>query len=146
MLPERPVSPNKKKILFLAVAMGVFIGCGATFLLEYFDRSFRSVDEVVDDFGIDESLMCGSKTSSPHVAKKQTEAKEESPAASLSMDNIYPKGKKSHWKILNGENINRYKWLIYILIVVCAGIAIFYVKATQVKKSCKKNSDTEKSE
>jgi polysaccharide chain length determinant protein (PEP-CTERM system associated) len=46
ILPDRPVKPNKKKIAFLAVAMGMAIGFGVTFLLEYFDRSFRSVDEV----------------------------------------------------------------------------------------------------
>jgi len=46
--PDRPIKPNKKKIAFLAVAMGIAIGCGMAFLLEYFDRSFRTVDEVAD--------------------------------------------------------------------------------------------------
>ena len=52
MIPEDPVWPNKKKILILALAMGVFIGCGTAFLLEYFDRSFRSVDDVMDYLSI----------------------------------------------------------------------------------------------
>ena len=50
--PNKPVKPNKKKIAVLAVAMGLMIGGGATFLLEYFDRSFHSVDEVVNYLGI----------------------------------------------------------------------------------------------
>lgn len=44
--PDDPISPNKKKIAFLAVAMGVMLGFGSAFVLEYFDRSLRSVDEV----------------------------------------------------------------------------------------------------
>lgn len=52
ILPDRPVKPNKKKIALLAIAMGMVIGCGSAFLLEYFDRSFRSVDEVTEYLGI----------------------------------------------------------------------------------------------
>jgi succinoglycan biosynthesis transport protein ExoP len=50
--PIKPIKPNKKKIAVLAIAMGLMIGGGATFLLEYFDRSFHSVDEVVNYFAI----------------------------------------------------------------------------------------------
>lgn len=46
IVPDTPVKPNKKKIAVLAVAMGMMIGFGSAFLLEYFDRSFHSVDEV----------------------------------------------------------------------------------------------------
>ncbi len=52
MLPDIPVSPNRKKILILALAMGLFIGCGSAFLLEYFDRSFHAVDEVSEYLGV----------------------------------------------------------------------------------------------
>ncbi len=50
--PDVPVKPNKKKIAILALGMGVMIGFGSAFLLEYFDRSFRSVDEVSAYLGI----------------------------------------------------------------------------------------------
>jgi len=50
--PIKPIKPNKKKIAVLAIAMGLMIGGGATFLLEYFDRSFHSVDDVVNYFAI----------------------------------------------------------------------------------------------
>ena len=50
--PEIPISPNKKKIAVLAIGMGIMIGCGSAFLLEYFDRSFRSVDEVTAYLGV----------------------------------------------------------------------------------------------
>ena len=52
MEPYKPIKPNKKKIAVLALAMGIMIGGGATFLLEYFDRSFHSVDEVVSYLSI----------------------------------------------------------------------------------------------
>jgi len=50
--PIKPIKPNKKKIAVLAIAMGLIIGGGATFLLEYFDRSFHSVEDVVNYFAI----------------------------------------------------------------------------------------------
>gem|GEM_PF-3181039 len=50
--PDRPVKPDRKKIAFLAVAMGMVMGFGSAFLLEYFDRSLRSVDEVADYLGV----------------------------------------------------------------------------------------------
>jgi succinoglycan biosynthesis transport protein ExoP len=52
IVPDRPVKPNKKKIAILAIAMGMMIGCGSAFVLEYFDRSFRSVDDVTGYLGI----------------------------------------------------------------------------------------------
>ena len=50
--PNKPIKPNKKKIAVLALAMGLMLGGGATFLLEYFDRSFHSVEEVASYLGI----------------------------------------------------------------------------------------------
>ena len=50
--PNKPIKPNRKKIAVLAVAMGVMLGGGTTFLLEYFDRSFHSIDEVVSYLNI----------------------------------------------------------------------------------------------
>lgn len=52
VLPVKPVRPNRKKIAFLALGMGVIIGFGATVILEYFDRSFRSADEALSYLGI----------------------------------------------------------------------------------------------
>jgi polysaccharide chain length determinant protein (PEP-CTERM system associated) len=52
IVPDRPVKPNKKKIAVLALAMGMIIGFGSAFVLEYFDRSFRSVDEAANYLGI----------------------------------------------------------------------------------------------
>ena len=52
VLPNEPVKPNKKKIAVLALGMGMMIGCGSAFMLEYFDRSFRSVDEVAGFLGL----------------------------------------------------------------------------------------------
>lgn len=50
--PNKPIKPNRKKIAVLAFAMGIMLGGGVTFLLEYFDRSFHSVEEVVNYLGV----------------------------------------------------------------------------------------------
>ncbi len=45
-LPQKPISPDMKKLFLLFVAAGLGIGGGIIFLFEYFDNSFRSPDEV----------------------------------------------------------------------------------------------------
>ena len=45
-LPEKPVSPNLKVLFILLMAAGFSIGSGLVFLLEYFDTSFRSPEDV----------------------------------------------------------------------------------------------------
>jgi len=45
IMPERPVKPNKKKIAVLAVGLGLMMGFGLLFTLEYFDHSIHSVEE-----------------------------------------------------------------------------------------------------
>lgn len=45
-LPQKPVSPDLRKIFLLAAAMGLGIGGGIIFLLEYMDTSFRKPDEI----------------------------------------------------------------------------------------------------
>jgi polysaccharide biosynthesis transport protein len=43
--PERPVSPNKKRIMLLSVFGGLALGCGLSLLSRALDRSLRSVEE-----------------------------------------------------------------------------------------------------
>jgi len=51
-MPDNPIVPNRRKFILLAAAFGMAIGFGLTYFLEYFDRSFRSVDELVDSLDI----------------------------------------------------------------------------------------------
>jgi len=46
VLPEKPIKPDKKKIAVMAVALGLMLGGGAAFLLEFFDHSFYTVEEL----------------------------------------------------------------------------------------------------
>ena len=46
VLPEKPIKPNKKKIAFMAAALGLMLGGGAAFLLEFFDHSFYTFEEL----------------------------------------------------------------------------------------------------
>jgi len=44
--PTAPVWPNKKRNLFIAIALGLIFGVGGSFLREYTDRSIRSEEDV----------------------------------------------------------------------------------------------------
>ena len=50
-LPQKPVSPNMKKLFLMAVAAGFGIGGGIIFLLEYFNTSFRSPEDIESYLG-----------------------------------------------------------------------------------------------
>lgn len=45
-LPEKPISPNMIALFLLAVTGGLSSGCGLTFLIETFNKSFRSPEEI----------------------------------------------------------------------------------------------------
>jgi len=51
-LPEKPVSPDMKKLFLLVMAAGLGIGAGIVFLLEYKDTSFRRFEEVESYLGL----------------------------------------------------------------------------------------------
>ena len=45
-VPGRPIRPNKKTNLMMALMAGFFMGIGLAFFLEYLDSSIRSLDDV----------------------------------------------------------------------------------------------------
>ncbi|WP_270238168.1 YveK family protein [Clostridium perfringens] len=45
-LPEHPVSPNKKRNIFIAFVLGLMVGVGVVLLLEYLDNTFKSREEL----------------------------------------------------------------------------------------------------
>lgn len=51
-IPKAPIKPNKKRNLLLAVAVGISLGIGLAFLLEYLDNTVKLPDEVKDYIGI----------------------------------------------------------------------------------------------
>jgi polysaccharide chain length determinant protein (PEP-CTERM system associated) len=46
-LPERPFSPNRPRLMFMGVALGIAFGCATVLLLEYRDRSLRTDEDVM---------------------------------------------------------------------------------------------------
>ena len=46
-MPERPFSPNRPRLMFMGVALGVAFGCALVLLLEYRDRSLRTDEDVM---------------------------------------------------------------------------------------------------
>ncbi|MBU3134081.1 capsular biosynthesis protein [Clostridium gasigenes] len=45
-VPKNPVSPNKKMNIAIAVLLGLMVGLGLTFLLEFLDDTFKSKDQM----------------------------------------------------------------------------------------------------
>jgi capsular exopolysaccharide synthesis family protein len=44
--PEYPIKPNKKKNVLLAAVLGLMMGCGFAFFLEYLDNTIKSPDDL----------------------------------------------------------------------------------------------------
>ena len=51
-LPLSPIKPNKKKALGLGALIGLLLGVGLTFLLEYLDQTIKDEDEIKEKFGL----------------------------------------------------------------------------------------------
>ncbi len=51
-LPEKPISPDMKKLFLLSLAAGLGIGCGLIFLLEHLNTSFRRPEDVESYLGL----------------------------------------------------------------------------------------------
>ena len=52
VVPDEPVSPRPLRDGLLALVMGLMIGVGLAFLLEYFDDGWRSPEEVEQLTGV----------------------------------------------------------------------------------------------
>ncbi len=51
-LPEKPISPDMKKIFLLSIAAGLGLGGGIIFLLEFIDTSFRREEDIESFLGL----------------------------------------------------------------------------------------------
>ena len=56
MLPEKPTSPNLKKLFLLSLAAGLGIGSGLIFMLEYLDTSFKRPEEIEKELKL--AVLC----------------------------------------------------------------------------------------
>lgn len=52
VLPEKPIKPDRNKILLIGGLLGIALGFGLTWFLESFDQSFRTVSDLEEDLGI----------------------------------------------------------------------------------------------
>ncbi len=52
VLPEKPIKPNRNKILLIGSVLGLVLGLGLTWFRESLDQSFRMVSVVEDHLGI----------------------------------------------------------------------------------------------
>ena len=51
-LPEKAVSPNKKMNIAIAFLLGLMVGSGLAFLLEFLDNTFKNKDQLEREFEI----------------------------------------------------------------------------------------------
>lgn len=51
-LPQRPVEPDMRLIFVMVLALGVGVGGGVSFLLEYLNTSFRNPEEIESNYGV----------------------------------------------------------------------------------------------
>jgi len=51
ILPTKPISPNRLIIILFGFAAGIAAGFGTVFLLDYFDHSVKTVDDIKKYFG-----------------------------------------------------------------------------------------------
>lgn len=51
-LPQNPVSPNKKMNIAIAFLLGLMVGVGLAFLLEFLDNTFKNKDQLEREFQI----------------------------------------------------------------------------------------------
>jgi len=52
VLPEKPIKPDRNKILLIGGLLGIGLGLGLTWFRESLDKSFRTVSDVEDYLGI----------------------------------------------------------------------------------------------
>jgi uncharacterized protein involved in exopolysaccharide biosynthesis len=52
VLPEKPIKPNRNKILLVGGLLGIALGFGLTWFRESFDQSFRTASDLEEDLGI----------------------------------------------------------------------------------------------
>ncbi|MFC1534183.1 XrtA system polysaccharide chain length determinant [Thermodesulfobacteriota bacterium] len=51
-IPQRPISPDTRKIMLMTLALGLGLGGGLAYLLEFMDTSFKTPQEVELDLGL----------------------------------------------------------------------------------------------
>lgn len=51
-LPERPIKPDIRKILLMAMALGIGLGGGLAYLIEMFDTSYKDPKDVEKELGL----------------------------------------------------------------------------------------------
>ena len=51
-LPLAPFKPNRMRIIFMGIMLGMVIGCAAAVVAELFDTSFKKVEDIEKDLGV----------------------------------------------------------------------------------------------
>ncbi|MFX0198284.1 MAG: XrtA system polysaccharide chain length determinant [Candidatus Hodarchaeota archaeon] len=77
IIPEKPIKPSRKKILFLGAFFGLVLGCGLGYTRETMDRSFHKPEEVEQLLGFPviaaipriENRKNGKKVTQPQVQR-----------------------------------------------------------------------------
>lgn len=70
--PERPIKPDIRKILLMALALGLGLGGGMAFLIETFDTSYRTPEELEEESGIPVLVSIPYRYTEPELKARKT--------------------------------------------------------------------------
>jgi polysaccharide chain length determinant protein (PEP-CTERM system associated) len=51
-LPRRPILPDLKRIFMMTMGIGLSLGCGLAYLLEFLDTSYKKPEKIEEDFNL----------------------------------------------------------------------------------------------
>jgi len=100
-LPEKPISPNVKMLFLLSIATGLGVGAGIIFLLELFDTSIRSEEQIEQNFGLTTLAMIPPMKVPYHKMKKKIEI------TAFICFSLYAAAFLSFFAILNHKGLDR---------------------------------------
>ena len=100
-LPEKPISPDIKKLFLISLALGLGLGGGLIFLLEFFNQVIRSEDQIETEIGL--SIL----TSIPPLSQPGDTMKKGIELAGFCILTFYASAIFIFFALLNSKGIDR---------------------------------------
>lgn len=100
-IPEKPISPDVRILLLISLAVGLGLGGGLAFLLEFLDTAIKSAEEVESEFGL--PLL----VSIPSLKKPENKFKKRAEMVLYSLFSLYAMSIFAIFVVINIEGLDR---------------------------------------